>query len=52
MFNYEHLSPMVVDDCGNTPLHLCAYLGHSKCAEALLLSKAPVLIEMLMLKHL
>ena len=45
MFNYEHLSPLVVDEDGNTPLHICAYLGHIKCVEALLLSKAPVLIR-------
>ena len=45
MLNYEHLSPLVVDEDGNTPLHLCAYFGHSKCVEVLLLSKAPVPIR-------
>ena len=45
LYTLEHLSPLVVDEDGNTPLHLCAIFGHSKCAQALLLSKAPVLVR-------
>ena len=45
MSTYEHLSPLVVDEDGNTPLHLCASFGLSNCAESLLSSDAPVLIR-------
>ena len=39
------ISPLVVDDDGNTPLHDCASLDHSNCVKAMLKMNAPVLVK-------
>ena len=42
----EDISPLVVDDDGNTPLHLSSLLkGDSDCVQVLLQSNAPVLVR-------
>ena len=41
----KYISPLVVDDYGNTPLHTCCEYGNSACVEALLALNAPVLIR-------
>jgi GTPase SAR1 family protein len=41
----KHMSVLVFDNHGNTPLHLCSAKGHFECVEALLSFKAPVLIR-------
>ena len=41
----KYISPLVVDDYGNTPLHICCAYGKSECVEALLALNAPVLIR-------
>ena len=40
-----HALPLVFDDDGNTPLHVCSSRGHSKCVEALLQAKAPIMVR-------
>ena len=40
----KHISPLVVDMNGDTPLHVCSAYGYSECVEALLQANAPVLI--------
>ena len=39
------VSPLVVDDDGNTPLHLSSLKGDSDCVQVLLQSNAPVLVR-------
>ena len=39
----QHISPWVVDDNGNTPLHICASLGNTESVKALLELNPPVL---------
>ncbi len=39
-----YISPLVVDSNGDTPLHICAALDHSKCVEVLLSKGAPILM--------
>ena len=39
------ISPLVVDDDGNTPLHYCAVQDHSECVKAMLDMNAPVLVK-------
>ena len=39
------ISPLVVDYCGDTPLHVCSSRDHSECVEALLLVNAPLLVR-------
>ena len=41
----KYISPLVVDDYGDTPLHTCCEYGKSECVEALLALNAPVLIR-------
>ena len=41
----KHISPWVVDDNGDTPLHICACLGNSDCVKALLELDPPVLLR-------
>ena len=41
----KYISPIVVDDNGNTPLHVCSASGHNECVKALLALNAPVLIR-------
>ena len=41
----KYISPLVVDDDGNTPLHTCCEYRSIKCVEALLALNAPVLIR-------
>ena len=41
----KYISPLVVDDDGDTPLHNCCEWGNSECVEALLALNAPVLIR-------
>ena len=41
----KYISPLVVDDYGNTPLHTCCEFNDSACVEALLALNAPVLIR-------
>ena len=41
----EHISPWVVDNNGDTPLHICARFGHAFCVENLLKLDPPVLIR-------
>ena len=38
-------SPLVVDDDGNTPLHLASSNGHSGCVQVLLQLNAPILMR-------
>ena len=39
------ISVLCIDTEGNTPLHICSSFGHVQCAEALLLSNAPLLLR-------
>ena len=39
------ISPLVVNDNGDTPLHMCSSRDHSECVEALLLVNAPLLVR-------
>ena len=41
----KHISPWVLDDNGDTPLHICARLGSSDCVKALLELDPPVLLR-------
>ena len=41
----QHISPWVVDDNGDTPLHICARLNNSDCVKALLELDLPVLLR-------
>ena len=41
----RYISPWVVDDNGDTPLHICARLGKTKSVEALLEIDPPVMIR-------
>ena len=41
----QHISPWVVDDNGDTPLHICTRLGNYKCVEALLELNPPVMLR-------
>ena len=41
----QHISPWVVDDNGDTPLHICARLGNTESVRALLRFDPPVLIR-------
>ena len=41
----KHISPLVLDDNGDTPLHICARLGSSGCVKALLELDPPVLLR-------
>ena len=44
-FVSKHISPWVVDDNGDTPLHICARLGNTESVKALLELNPPVLIR-------
>ena len=39
------ISPLVVDDNGDTPLHVCSSRDYSECVKALLLVNAPLLVR-------
>ena len=39
------ISPLVVDDDGDTPLHICASRDHSWCVGAMLEMNAPILVK-------
>ena len=41
----QHISPWVVDDNGDTPLHICARLGKTESVRALLELDPPVMIR-------
>ena len=41
----KYISPLVIDNNGNTPLFTSSAFGHSECVEALLELNAPVLIR-------
>ena len=40
-----HISPLVVDKYGNTPLHLASSNGNSECVEAMLQLNAPIMLR-------
>ena len=40
-----HISPIVIDKNGNTPLHIASYKGHRECAEAMLQLNAPIMLR-------
>ena len=40
-----HISPLVVDKNGNTPLHLASSRGHRECVEAMLQLNAPIMLR-------
>ena len=40
-----HISPLVVDKDGNTPLHLASSSGHRECVEAMLQLNAPIMLR-------
>ena len=40
-----HISPLVVDKYGDTPLHLASYYGHRECVEAMLQLNAPIMLR-------
>ena len=44
-FVSQHISPWVVDDKGDTPLHICARLGNTDSVKALLELDPPVMIR-------
>ena len=44
-FVSRHISPWVVDDNGDTPLHICARLRNKYCVKALLEVNPPVMIR-------
>ena len=41
----KYMSPLIVDEDGNTPLHISSVHGHSECVETLLQHNAPILIR-------
>ena len=41
----QHISPWVVDDNGDTPLHMCVYLRNTDCVKALLALDPPVMLR-------
>ena len=41
----QHISPWVVDDNGDTPLHICASLGKTESIKALLELDPPVMVK-------
>ena len=41
----KYISPLAIDDYGNTPLFTSSAFGHTECVEALLKLNAPVLIR-------
>ena len=41
----KFMSPLIVDEDGNTPLHISSIRGHSECVETLLQHDAPILIR-------
>ena len=41
----QYISPLVVDDNGDTPLHICARLSRWACVEALLELNPPIMIR-------
>ena len=41
----RYISPWVVDDNGDTPLHICARLGRKGCVQALLKLAPPVMVR-------
>ena len=41
----KFMSPLIVDEDGNTPLHISSVHGHSECVETLLQHNAPILIR-------
>ena len=41
----KYMSPLIVDEDGNTPLHISSIHGHSECVETLLQHDAPILIR-------
>ena len=40
-----YISPLAIDNNGNTPLHLASHWGHRECVEALLLLNAPIMLR-------
>ena len=40
-----HISPLVADMYGNTPLHLASSHGHRECVEAMLQLNAPIMLR-------
>ena len=40
-----HISPLVADKDGNTPLHLASSYGHRECVEAMLQLNAPIMLR-------
>ena len=40
-----HISPLVSDDYGNTPLHKASSYGHRECVEAMLQLNAPIMLR-------
>ena len=40
-----HISPLVGDKDGNTPLHLASSYGHRECVEAMLQLNAPIMLR-------
>ena len=40
-----HISPLMVDEDGNTPLHLASFKGHRECVEAMLQLNAPIMLR-------
>ena len=41
----QYISPLIVDDYGDTPLHTCCEHGNTECVQALLEINVPVLIR-------
>ena len=41
----KFMSPLIVDEDGNTPLHISSIHGHSECIKTLLQHDAPILIR-------
>ena len=41
----KYMSPLIVDEDGNTPLHISSIRGNSECVETLLQHNAPILIR-------
>ena len=39
------ISPLVIDEDGNTPLHLASFHGHMECVEAMLQLNAPIMLR-------
>ena len=40
-----HISPLMVDNSGNTPLHIASSSGHRECVEAMLQLNAPIMLR-------